>query len=76
VVDGFSHNYRMIVVEDGTFDLIEASHWVNLFDMDMKYADVMTVESVVDHLANLDPGLFDREMPVLAIEGARVSSPN
>jgi nicotinamidase-related amidase len=33
VVDGFSHSYRMIVVEDGTFDLIEASHWVNLFDM-------------------------------------------
>jgi nicotinamidase-related amidase len=74
VVDGFSNNYRMIVVEDGTFDLIEASHWVNLFDMDMKYADVMTVESVLDHLATLEPGLFDRQMPVLATEGVRASS--
>jgi nicotinamidase-related amidase len=73
VVDGFSHNYRMIVVEDGTFDLIEASHWINLFDMDMKYADVMTVEDVVDHLATLEAGLFDREMPILASEGAQDS---
>src|SRR5579862_7371827 len=37
VVDGFSHNYRMIVVEEGTFDRGEASHWISLFDMDMKY---------------------------------------
>lgn len=70
VVDGFSHNYRMIVVEDGTFDLIEASHWINLVDMDMKYADVMTVDKVVEHLASLDIGLFDGEMPVLVTEGA------
>lgn len=70
VVDGFSHNYRMIVVEEGTFDLIEASHWVNLFDMDMKYADVVGVGGVVEFLAGLEVGLFDGEMPVLAIEGA------
>jgi nicotinamidase-related amidase len=76
VVDGFSHNYRMIVVEDATFDLIEASHWVNLFDMDMKYADVMTVERVVEHLVSVDVGLFDGEMPVLAIERAQAFSPD
>ncbi len=70
VVDGFSHNYRMIVVEDGTFDLIEASHWINLFDMDMKYADVLAGESVTGHLRTVDAGLFDREMPILAIESA------
>ena len=66
VVDGFSHNYRMIVVEEGTFDRIEASHWINLFDMDMKYADVMQLESVLEHLETVTPGLYDREMPVLA----------
>jgi hypothetical protein len=40
VVDGFSNGYRMIVVEEGTFDRGQASHAINLFDMDMKYADV------------------------------------
>jgi len=75
VVDGFSHNYRMIVLKDGTFDLIEASHWINLFDMDMKYADVMTVEDVVEHLGGLDAGLFDDQMPVLASEGSTAPSP-
>jgi isochorismate hydrolase len=66
VVDGFSHNYRMIVVEEGTFDRIEASHWINLFDMAMKYADVMQLESVLEHLETVTPGLYDRQMPVLA----------
>jgi maleamate amidohydrolase len=49
VVDGFSHNLRMIVAEDATFDRGEASHAIGLFDMDAKYADVMpTVEIVTD----------------------------
>jgi nicotinamidase-related amidase len=67
VVDGFSHNYRMIVVEEGTFDRIEASHWINLFDMDMKYADVMQFDSILEHLDTVAPGLFDQQMPVLAV---------
>lgn len=66
VVDGFSHNYRMIVVEDGTFDRGQASHAINLFDMDMKYADVVGLDETVDYLASLPPGMFDRQMPVLA----------
>lgn len=66
VVDGFSHNYRMIVVEEATFDRIEASHWINLFDMDMKYADVMQLDDVLRHLETIATGLFDCEMPVLA----------
>jgi nicotinamidase-related amidase len=65
VVDGFSHNYRMIVVEDGTFDRGEASHAINLFDMDMKYADVEPLESVLTYIGSLDSGLFDSQMPIL-----------
>lgn len=65
VVDGFSHNYRMIVVEEATFDRGEAPHWINLFDMDLKYADVMTISSVLEHLDTVEPGLFDEQMPVL-----------
>lgn len=41
-IDGFSHNYRVGVVREATFDRIEASHWINLFDLDQKYADVIS----------------------------------
>jgi nicotinamidase-related amidase len=66
VVDGFSFNRRMIVVEECTFDRGQATHWINLFDMDMKYADVVTLEQTLSHLDSLEPGLFDAQMPVLA----------
>jgi nicotinamidase-related amidase len=66
VVDGFSNSYRMIVVEEGTFDRGEVSHAVNLFDMDMKYADVEALDSVLAYIDSLEPSLFDAEMPILA----------
>lgn len=50
VLDAFSYNYRVAVVEEGTFDRVEASHWINLFDMDLKYADVMGVAEVQSYL--------------------------
>jgi nicotinamidase-related amidase len=54
VVDGFSYNYRMIVVEECTFDRGEASHWINLFDMHQKYADVTPLAEVIDYFETLD----------------------
>lgn len=65
VVDGFSHNYRMIVMKEGTFDRGQASHAINLFDMDMKYADVESVDSVLSYLDSVESSLFDKEMPIL-----------
>jgi len=53
VVDGFSYNYSMTVVADATFDRVEASHWVGLFDMDMKYANVLSTEEVTCQLRGL-----------------------
>jgi nicotinamidase-related amidase len=50
VVDGFSMNYRVAVVEEATFDRGEASHAMNLFDMDLKYADVVRVEDALSYL--------------------------
>ncbi len=41
VVDGCTHRYRMGVVEECCFDRTQASHWINLFDMNQKYADVI-----------------------------------
>ncbi|WGF89779.1 isochorismatase family protein [Marinivivus vitaminiproducens] len=59
VVDAFSHNLRVTVVEDACFDRCEASHAIGLFDMDAKYADVLTSPVVRDHLAGLEAGLFE-----------------
>ena len=66
VVDAFSYNYKVTVVTEATFDRGEASHWVNLFDMDHKYADVTPLAEVLDHLSRFDPGLFDARLPTLA----------
>jgi maleamate amidohydrolase len=41
VVDGCTHRFRMGVVEECCFDRTQASHWMNLFDMHQKYADVI-----------------------------------
>jgi maleamate amidohydrolase len=51
VVDGCTYRYRMIVVEECVFDRHEATHALNLFDMNQKYADVLPLAEVLDHLA-------------------------
>jgi nicotinamidase-related amidase len=43
VVDGATYRFRMSVVEECTFDRTEASHFINLFDMNQKYADVVSL---------------------------------
>lgn len=53
VIDAFSYNFPVIVVEDGVFDRGELSHAVNLFDMDQKYANVMSSDDVLAYLAGL-----------------------
>jgi nicotinamidase-related amidase len=53
VIDAFSYNYPVIVVEDGVFDRGELSHAVNLFDMDQKYANVMPADEVLRYLEPL-----------------------
>lgn len=44
VVDGATFRFRMGVVEECTFDRTEASHYINLFDMHSKYADVVFLD--------------------------------
>jgi nicotinamidase-related amidase len=50
VVDGCTYRYRMIVVEEGVFDRHEATHAVDLFDMNQKYADVLPLSEVLEYL--------------------------
>ena len=49
VVDAFSHNYRVIVPLECVADRSETSHQINLFDLDMKYADVVPLAEVLAH---------------------------
>lgn len=65
VVDGFSLNYRMAVVEECVFDRGEASHALNLFDLHAKYADVVSLAAATGYLSSLPAGLFDEQMPSL-----------
>ena len=53
VVDGATHRFKMGVVEEGVFDRTEASHWMNLYDMHQKYADVVNLSYVKDYFANI-----------------------
>jgi nicotinamidase-related amidase len=50
VVDGTTFRYQVAVVEECCFDRTEMSHWVNLYDMDQKYADVMDLPSTTAYL--------------------------
>jgi maleamate amidohydrolase len=59
VVDAFSYNYRVAVVHDGCADRSQASHAVNLCDMNAKYADVVSGDETIDYINALPGGLFN-----------------
>lgn len=58
VIDAFSENYRIALVEEGCFDRSQASHAINLCDMNAKYADVVPASEVLDYIKGLPDGLF------------------
>jgi len=59
VIDGFSYNYRVAVVEEGCYDRSQASHAINLCDMNAKYADVVSVDDAIAYIDKL-PGAVSR----------------
>ena len=58
VVDAFSNNYRVSLVEEGCFDRSQASHALSLCDMNAKYADVVRLEETLAYIETLPKGLF------------------
>ena len=50
VIDAFSYNYRVAVVEEGCYDRSQASHAINLCDMNAKYADVVSLEKAIGYI--------------------------
>lgn len=55
VVEGAALRYRMGVVEECCFDRTEMSHHVNLFDMNQKSADVVSIPDVVAYFDEVRP---------------------
>jgi maleamate amidohydrolase len=49
-VDGFSHGYPTFVVSDGCFDRSQFFHDVTLYDLNTKYATIVTVADTLEHL--------------------------
>src|SRR5262249_24820053 len=47
VVDAAAKGFKVGVVEECVFDRTEASHAINLFDMDQKYADVISFQDAL-----------------------------
>ncbi len=61
VVDGATHRYRMGVVSECVFDRTQASHYMNLYDMHQKYADVVSLDMAMGYLrdkATIDTSAF------------------
>jgi nicotinamidase-related amidase len=53
VVDSLSRSYRTIVPEECVADKHESPHFANLYDMALKYADVVPVSEVLEFVKTL-----------------------
>ncbi len=60
-MDGFAYNFRCAVVEECVYDRSRIAHDVNLFDIQAKYADVVSLQEALTYLS----------APVAAAGGAR-----
>jgi nicotinamidase-related amidase len=48
--DAFSHNFRVILVDEACGDRSPQAHLANMFDLDMKFADVESIDYVMAEL--------------------------
>lgn len=54
-VDAYSFNFKVVIPEEAAFDRFQASHAINLFDLNCKYADVIPSAEVAQYLRELPP---------------------
>ncbi|MEJ2534247.1 MAG: isochorismatase family protein [Gammaproteobacteria bacterium] len=52
-VDGLQHDYPVVVPREAVGDRNAAAHEANLFDLNAKYADVLNLGDVLEHLQAL-----------------------
>lgn len=53
--DAFSHNFRPILVDEACGDRSPQAHKASMFDMDMKFCDVETLDYVLDQVRTRYP---------------------
>ena len=58
VVDAFSYNLKVSVVEECVFDHMEVAHKISLFDMDQIFADVVSLQETLKYLESLPDHIF------------------
>ena len=58
VIDAFSYNFRISIIEECVFDRGQASHKINLFDMNAKYADVISLRETLEYMNCLPDTLY------------------
>jgi maleamate amidohydrolase len=58
VIDAFSYNLKVSVIEECVFDRGQSSHKINLFDMAMKYADVVSLKEATEYIRGLPDNLY------------------
>jgi isochorismate hydrolase len=54
-VDAFAYNLHCAVVEECVYDRSHLGHIVNLFDMQSKYADVLSLSETLAYLESQVP---------------------
>lgn len=52
-VDGLQNGFRVMVIREAVGDRFQAAHEQSLFDLHAKYADVVSVEQVLEYLGAL-----------------------
>ena len=52
-VDALQHGYRVVVPREAVGDRNPAAHEANLYDLDTKYADVVSLEETIAYVEEL-----------------------
>lgn len=74
VVDALQHGYRPVVPREAVGDRNPAAHEANLFDIDAKYGDVVSVDEVVAHLEELAQERLPLRAPLAVPASGRAGS--
>ncbi len=53
VIDAFSYNFHVLIIEECLYDRSEQSHKVNLFEMNQKYGDVISLLEAKEYVDSI-----------------------
>jgi maleamate amidohydrolase len=58
VLDAFQYNFNVVIPHECSADRSQISHKVNLFDMHMKYADVVSLDETIAYLESTKAAVY------------------